>query len=140
MQEENGIYLARNQILQPAIDLVFENKEQHVDLNTLAAITNISPSYLSRLLKEEFGEPFSKIYGKLKVHWAQQLLETTDWSITEISDALGFVEPSYFVRTFKKFGNDPTDLSKGEITQAIAIQRTSVGNRYPASGKERTGK
>jgi ligand-binding sensor protein/AraC-like DNA-binding protein len=116
LQEENGIYLARNQILQPAIDLVFENKEQHVDLNTLAAITNISPSYLSRLLKEEFGEPFSKIYGKLKVHWAQQLLETTDWSITEISDALGFVEPSYFVRTFKKIsGMTPLTYRKEKL-------------------------
>jgi YesN/AraC family two-component response regulator len=102
--------------LQPAIDLVFENKEQHVDLNTLAAITNISPSYLSRLLKEEFGEPFSKIYGKLKVHWAQQLLETTDWSITEISDALGFVEPSYFVRTFKKIsGMTPLTYRKEKL-------------------------
>lgn len=73
-----------------------------MDLKTLAEVSNLSPSYLSRLLKEEFGEPFSKIYGKLKVYWAQQLLETTDWPIAEISDALGYIEPSYFVRSFKK--------------------------------------
>lgn len=102
LQDSTGVYLAKNPLLQPAIDLVFENKANHVDLKTLAEVSNLSPSYLSRLLKEEFGEPFSKIYGKLKVYWAQQLLETTDWPIAEISDALGYIEPSYFVRSFKK--------------------------------------
>lgn len=102
LASSNGVYTAKNQLLQPAIDLVFENKESKVALSTLAEITNVSTSHLSRLLKEEFGEPFSKIYGKLKVYWAEQLLETTDWSITEISDALGYVEPSYFIRSFKK--------------------------------------
>lgn len=116
LQESNGVYLAKNQLLQPAIDLVFENKESHIDLVTLAAAANVSPSYLSRLLKEEFGEPFSKIYGKLKVYWAEQLLETTDWAIAEVSDALGYVEPSYFVRSFKKItGVTPLNYRKEHL-------------------------
>ena len=116
LQTGEGVYLANNTLLQPAIDLVFENKERHVDLRTLATVTNVSPSYLSRLLKEEFGEPFSKVYGKLKVYWAEQLLETTDWSISEISDALGYVEPSYFVRSFKKIaGVTPLNYRKEKM-------------------------
>ncbi|MGG5370302.1 hypothetical protein IGI67_001927 [Enterococcus sp. AZ196] len=116
LQESNGVYLAKNKLLQPAIDLVFENKERHIDLKTLAAVTNVSPSYLSRLLKAEFGEPFSKIYGRLKVYWAEQLLETTNWAISEISDALGFVEPSYFVRSFKKItGVTPLNYRKEKM-------------------------
>lgn len=116
LQETTGVYLAKNTLLQPAIDLVFENKERHIDLGTLATVTNVSPSYLSRLLKEEFGEPFSKIYGKLKVYWAKQLLETTNWSISEVSDALGYVEPSYFVRSFKKItGITPLNYRKEKL-------------------------
>lgn len=116
LQETTGVYLAKNTLLQPAIDLVFENKERHIDLGTLATVTNVSPSYLSRLLKEEFGEPFSKIYGKLKVYWAKQLLETTNWSISEVSDALGYVEPSYFVRSFKKItGMTPLNYRKEKL-------------------------
>lgn len=116
LQEATGVYLAKNTLLQPAIDLVFENKERHIDLGTLATVTNVSPSYLSRLLKEEFGEPFSKIYGKLKVYWAKQLLETTNWSISEVSDALGYVEPSYFVRSFKKItGITPLNYRKEKL-------------------------
>lgn len=116
LQEDTGVYLAKNTLLQPAIDLVFENKERHIDLGTLATVTNVSPSYLSRLLKEEFGEPFSKIYGKLKVYWAKQLLEKTNWSISEVSDALGYVEPSYFVRSFKKItGMTPLNYRKEKL-------------------------
>lgn len=99
---ENSIYQAKNQQLQPAIDAVFANKNAHLDLGQLAALVNLSPTYLSRLLREEFGEPFSQIYAKLKVYWAQELLQNSDLPIAEISDALGFVEPSYFIRSFKK--------------------------------------
>lgn len=116
LDASTGVYHARNQLLQPAIDLVFENKENHVDLTTLAEVINISTSHLSRLLKEEFGEPFSKMYNKLKVHWAEQLLQTTNWSITEISDVLGYVEPSYFIRIFKKVnGMTPLNYKKYKL-------------------------
>lgn len=40
---------------------------------------------------------------RLKMEWAKQLLETTDLSISQISNDLGFSEPSYFIITFKKF-------------------------------------
>lgn len=100
--DEHDMYHAKNQLLQPAIDAVFENKAEHLDLSTLADLANLSPSYLSRLFKEEFGEPFSHMYAKLKIHWAKQLLQTTTLSVNEISDALGFVESSYFIRSFKK--------------------------------------
>lgn len=118
LQVADGVYQAKNQLLQPAIDLVFENKGSHVDLATLAEVTNLSTSHLSRLLKEEFGETFSKMYGKLKIYWAKQLLETTDWSITEISDALGYIEPSYFIRRFKKItGMTPLNYRKNIVNQ-----------------------
>ncbi|TLG81430.1 PocR ligand-binding domain-containing protein [Vagococcus zengguangii] len=92
----------KNKQLLPAIDAIFYNKQENLDLTTLASLCNLSPSYLSRLIKEEFGEPFTKVYTKLKISWAKKLLKTTDLPINQISDELGYVEPSYFVRTFKK--------------------------------------
>lgn len=105
--QDSGIYLAENKLLQPAIDAIFTNKDQHLGLHTLAKfkLVNVSPNYLSRLLRREFGEPFSQIYAKLKIYWAQELLLTTDLSVNAISDTLGFLEPSYFIRSFKKFAH-----------------------------------
>ncbi|BCA86515.1 AraC family transcriptional regulator [Enterococcus saigonensis] len=102
LSQTSGIYQAKNKILQPAVDAVFVNKGSHVDLPTLAQLINLSPSHLSRLLKEEFGEPFSQIYSKLKIYWAEELLKDTDLTISEISEELGYIEPSYFIRSFKK--------------------------------------
>lgn len=107
--QDDGVYHAKNRVLQPAVDAVFANKNDHLDLQTLAELVNLSPSYLSRLLREEFGEPFSQIYAKLKIYWAEDLLANTDLSISEISDELGYMEPSYFIRSFKKI-KDTTPL------------------------------
>lgn len=102
LTQSNPTYTAKNKLLQPVIDAIFANKEQHLSLQTLAPLVNLSPNYLSRLLRKEFGEPFSQVYTQLKIDWAQELLQTTTLSINEISDALGFLEPSYFIRSFKK--------------------------------------
>ncbi|MGX6992552.1 PocR ligand-binding domain-containing protein [Vagococcus penaei] len=91
-----------NQQLQPAIDYLYVNKSKLVSLNDLATITHLSPSYLSRLLKEELGESFQVAYIKLKLSWAKELLETTSLPVQSISDSLGYIDTSYFVRLFKK--------------------------------------
>lgn len=112
---ENGIYQAQNHQLQPAIDAVFANRGEHLDLGYLARQVNLSPPYLSRLLRIEFGEPFSRVYAKLKIYWGKELLTQSDLSVAEISDTLGFVEPSYFIRSFKKItGTTPLKWRQGQ--------------------------
>ncbi|EOH91774.1 hypothetical protein I588_01190 [Enterococcus pallens ATCC BAA-351] len=102
LTQKEGQYIAKNPLLQPALDAVFINKSSHLSLQELAELTNLSTSYLSRLLKEELGQPFSQFYAELKVRWAKDLLESSNMTISEISDELGYVEASYFVRSFKK--------------------------------------
>lgn len=95
-------YQTKNQQLQPALDYLYANKTQLVTLKDLAKVTNLSQSHLSRLLKEELGESFKTMYIKMKMTWAKELLATTDLTITEISEQLGYLESSYFVRLFKR--------------------------------------
>lgn len=113
-------YLADNQLLQPAIDAVLENQSTQYTLNELAELTNLSPAYLSRLIKEEFGDSFSHIYRKLKMHWAIELLEDPNLSIHEISQKLGYPDPSYFIRLFKQtIGMTPLKYRKKHQKQLI---------------------
>lgn len=106
-------YQTKDHTLQPIIDLLFENKQYMYTLNELSETFHISLSYLSRLLKKEFSEPFNKFYPRLKIEWAKKLLENSDKNITEISEALGFLDVSYFIRSFKKFeGISPLKYQK----------------------------
>lgn len=95
-------YRAQDTAIQPAIDYIFSNKSQNLSLEELSKICNLSPNYVSRLFSREFGKPLSKIYRQWKMTWAKDLLTNTNLTITEISNELGYVDASYFVRVFKK--------------------------------------
>lgn len=94
-----------NPVLQPAFDYIYAHKSENFKLQVMAELCHISPSYFSRIFAKETGENFTVFVARLKIEWAKQLLETTDLSINEISDAFGFSDTSYFIKTFKKFEN-----------------------------------
>lgn len=91
-----------NKALLPAFEFIFSNKNKMVSLKEAAGLCHLSPSYFSRVFTRETGESFSSYTSKLKINWARQLLERTDLSVTQISDELGFNEPGYFIKAFKK--------------------------------------
>ena len=102
--------ICTNSVLKPACEYICSHKSENITLTHMAELCHISPSYFSRLFTKETGENFTSYIAKLKVKWAKQLLEVTDMPISQISDELGFNEPGYFIKTFKKFE---------EITPAI---------------------
>ncbi|WP_195989297.1 PocR ligand-binding domain-containing protein [Clostridium sp. D53t1_180928_C8] len=91
-----------NSILKPAIDYIHKNKNENVSLEKASNLCHISPSYFSRVFKKEVGQNFSTYVSSLKIEWSKELLESTNMSISEISDNLGFNEAGYFIKTFKK--------------------------------------
>jgi len=94
-----------NSVLRPAFEYIYNNKGKNASQNDLAALCHISSGYFSRIFAKETGENFSVYHSRLKIEWSKQLLEKTEISITQISDELGFSEPGYFIKTFKKFEN-----------------------------------
>lgn len=98
-------YECKTPVLRPAFDYIFESKGEAITQTQMADLCHISTSHFSRLFAKEVGESFSSFLARLKVEWAKQLLERTDFSVTQISDALGFGDPGYFIKTFKKYEN-----------------------------------
>ncbi len=96
-------YRSSNPLLQPAFDYLYRHKHENVRLQDMAGLCHVSPSYFSRVFTRETGENFSVFVPRLKIEWAKQLLETTDLPVNQVSDELGFAEPGYFIKTFKKF-------------------------------------
>lgn len=69
----------------------------------MAKLCHLSPSYFSRLFTKSTGENFSSYLSRTKIEWAKQLLETSDLSVAQIGEELGFQEPGYFIKQFKRF-------------------------------------
>ncbi|WP_394525101.1 AraC family transcriptional regulator [Lacrimispora sp. JR3] len=71
-------------------------------LEELAERFFISKSYLSRIFREVTSFSVNEYRNLARVRKAKELLANSAYSITEISDILGFESVTYFERVFKK--------------------------------------
>ena len=85
------------------------NLGKTLTVNNLAKMVNLHPDYLSRLFIKLTGQrPLSYIHNK-RIERAQHLIVTTDMSLTQISEAMGFDNVQHFSKVFKKI----TSLTPG---------------------------
>ncbi len=92
----------------------FENEEKRNDgipsVKDLANKVNLSPSYLSDLLKRETGLNAQDHIHYFVIEQAKNILLQTNHSVSEIAYSLGFEYPQYFSRLFKqKTGKTPLE-------------------------------
>ncbi len=80
----------------------------------LAEKINLSPNYLSDILRKETGYSAKDYINNLVIKRAKEKLMGTNDSISEIAFSLGFNYPHYFTRFFKsKIGMTPSRYRKG---------------------------
>ncbi len=82
----------------------------------LAEKLSISPRYLSDLLKQETGKTALELIHISLISEAKNMLRIGEKGISEIAYELGFENPSYFTRLFKKqTGMKPLEFKKSPI-------------------------
>ena len=74
----------------------------NLTLSSLAAMQNISPSYLSALFKQEVGETLTEYVNGKRIKRAMQLLETTKMQVQTVAQNCGILDVHYFSKIFKK--------------------------------------
>lgn len=89
-------------ILKPAIEYLRAHPSENIKLFEMAKLCSLSQGYFSRTFVKETGMSFTVYLNMIKSNSAQSMLTSTDMTVTEISDCLGFSDPSYFNRVFKK--------------------------------------
>ncbi|MEK8211393.1 response regulator [Paenibacillus sp. FSL L8-0463] len=76
---------------------------QHADLNMLAGMVFLTPSYLSKLFKQETGLTLTDYVIEIRIRKAKQLLRNApDLKVHEIGTEVGYPDPAYFNKLFKK--------------------------------------
>lgn len=76
---------------------------------------DLSPYYFSKLFKDEAGCNFVEYVTNLRIRKAKELLVGNDKSMKEICGAVGYSDPNYFSRIFKKnTGMTPTEFREKE--------------------------
>ncbi|WP_028547776.1 response regulator transcription factor [Paenibacillus sp. UNC451MF] len=83
---------------------------EDVSLQRISDYLQMHPTYLSRIYKLETGDNLSDYIYLLKMERAAHLLKTSTSKIYEISIEVGYQNPNYFIKIFKKhFGVTPQD-------------------------------
>lgn len=100
------------------IDSIRRLMASHIDgsltVRDLARSVNISPRHFARLFKEQSGMPPMRYYLQTRFQHACHQLDTTRYSIGQIAAAVGFDDPHYFSRIFRKVvGQTPNAYRQG---------------------------
>lgn len=84
------------------IQLVENHYREHVKVEDLAHKLGISVSHLNGTCRELAGQPALQIMHERQLLEAKRLLTYTSMTIYEISDTLGFSDPTNFTRLFRR--------------------------------------
>lgn len=86
------------------------NLKEDINLKDTAAKFNLSPYYFSRTFKKVFGYNFSDYLNLIRINRAKELLKDASLSVKEIGYLVGYNDPNYFSKVFKKYeGITPTE-------------------------------
>ncbi|MCT4647436.1 MAG: ATP-binding protein, partial [Carboxylicivirga sp.] len=91
------------EFLKKAIKIVYDNLDD-ADFKVAELVDNmaVSRSLLHMKLKEITGLSASAFIQSLRLKEAARLLSTNQYPVVEVSEKVGFTDPSYFGRCFKK--------------------------------------
>lgn len=101
------------QEMDAAVRYFHENYSKPISIEAYAAENHMSVSWFIRSFKEYTESTPAQYLLSIRISNAQTLLETTSYNITEIAEIVGYDNPLYFSRIFKKQnGMSPSDFRK----------------------------
>lgn len=99
-----------NRVIAKARAFIDRNFSRDLTLEEVSREVHVSPYYFSKLFKEQTGDNFINYLTQRRVESAKQLLADGRLNIKAICNEIGYNDPNYFSRLFKRFeGVTPTE-------------------------------
>lgn len=99
--------------MDAAVKYFHENYHRSISIQEYASKHGMSISWFIRSFKEYTGSTPVQYILSLRISNAQSLLENTSYNVTEIASIVGYDNPLYFSRIFKKqSGMSPSEFRK----------------------------
>ncbi len=116
--QQHMIRIVGKNHLESIITYMEENSHEHLSLGDASKLVGKSESLIAHLFKEELGKSFKDVQADIKLNQADKYMRA-DSSITirEIAFRLGFNDPLYFSRFYKKKrGCTPSEAKSNIVT------------------------
>jgi len=92
----------KHQVIETVKNYIKENYNEDISLSEMAEYISFSQYYLSKLFKEVEGINFKDYIIYVRMEKAKELLKKGQ-KIRTIADSVGYSDPNYFSRAFKKY-------------------------------------
>lgn len=100
----------KSPIVQQVLKYIHQSYAEELSLKMLGAHYHIHPVYLGQLFHREINETFTEYINRYRIEKAKELLKTTHLKVNVIARDVGYWEPGYFYKQFKKYvGISPMD-------------------------------
>lgn len=101
-REKHNTTPVQNKHVSRIIRYLYAHLGEEVTLDRLSAEFDLSKSYLNQIFRENTGMTPIVFFIHLKMNEACSVLSTTDLKINKIAASLGYSDPYYFSRAFRK--------------------------------------
>ena len=90
----------------------------------IAEELNMNPDYLSYLFHKKSGQSLMSFINGERIEWAKKLLLTTEKTMSDIAETIGYLNIPYFYRQFKKItGSTPKQFRDSAPEQDLPPSR-----------------
>jgi YesN/AraC family two-component response regulator len=114
--------------LHAAVAHVAKHYLRQIPESEVALVCNMSPSRFCREFKAAFDVTFVEYLANYRMQQAKRLLANPNMPVADVAAAVGFNDPSYFTRVFRKQeGVSPSEYRAAGVFAAMRV-RTSIGH------------
>lgn len=88
--------------IQKIKQYIIDHSHEDISLDALAKKVGLSPIYISKMFKEKLGINYIDFLTECRIEKAKKLMCDPEKSIKEITFEVGYHDPNYFSKVFKK--------------------------------------
>ena len=111
LEKKNSFAVNAGNLLVKKIQEIVQNNymDCSLGLSSIAETLSFNSSYLSDVFKRFYGQPLTKYITFVRMEKAKKFLSTGEYSVTEVMEKVGYNDPYYFSKIFKKtYGITPS--------------------------------
>lgn len=105
--------LNTNEKISKSVEFITKNYDKDITLEDVAKAVSLSSFYFSKLFKQETGENFIDYLTRFRMTMAEALLKDKNSIVKNVSFRVGYNDPNYFSKLFKKYyGVSPSEYKE----------------------------
>lgn len=103
--------------IEEAMRYIHENYKRQIGLKDVAQKAGLSTAYFSTVFKKENGRSFVEYLTNLRIEMAKELLTHHEICIYEVGEMVGYPEPNYFSKIFRKITGTSPEKYRKQMTE-----------------------